>query len=276
MNKFIIVLLSLIFLLFLNAFNYAEIISGIDTIECFSQPPQGAVDTFYFPGGEKIIIGHITCPTAWCAGCSYQINGWDGYELHKGVIYFDSSDIEYDSLLLVPSETYFSETSYNYFIAHQSGYVISYPGLCSLWISDSVQLKKCIICSTSKNNFAKIEIIEAKYKNGNLDSIVFRWAYQNDGSNNLDNSGSLDLVSANKLQLSIFPNPSNSRTNIQINHIPTSSDLIIYNICGRLISHFYSIKENNIIWDVGGLPSGIYILNMRANKTQYSKKVVLQ
>ena len=77
-----------------------------------------------------------------------------------------------------------------------------------------------------------------------------------------------------------YPNPFNPATRITYT-LPSASQvkLIVYNILGqevsRLVDAPVSAGRHKIIWDAGGMPSGIYFYRLEAGNYQRTRKMIL-
>lgn len=103
--------------------------------------------------------------------------------------------------------------------------------------------------------------------------------YESDISNIV--SVEVGKISGNKgVQLNVYPNPFNIRTNIEIK-IPNNeyASVEIYNILGQKISTiFENVKlstETAFEFDAKSFSSGIYFILLRTNQTVLSKKIIL-
>jgi hypothetical protein len=72
------------------------------------------------------------------------------------------------------------------------------------------------------------------------------------------------------------PNPFNSLTKIYYNTVLDQGSVKIYNIHGKLLFSQMIEGQGAVEWDAGKLPSGIYILKMKTENKNYSRKLILQ
>ena len=72
-------------------------------------------------------------------------------------------------------------------------------------------------------------------------------------------------------KVSIYPNPSNSLININVEDGISITKLTIYNNLG-IIASKYSLSER--ILEIGELPSGVYVLKIETDKGTVSKKII--
>jgi len=81
----------------------------------------------------------------------------------------------------------------------------------------------------------------------------------------------------NQDNLLIFPNPTEGNLNIQAknNFILSNSDLIIYNSLGNQIFKTKAKSENEEI-SLTGISKGLYFLNIRSDKKNIIKKIIIQ
>ena len=77
-----------------------------------------------------------------------------------------------------------------------------------------------------------------------------------------------------------YPNPFNPITTIKyFVATPSVVKIIVYNILGQkirtLVNEFQTIGDNEVIFDAGDLPSGLYYYRMEAGLSTYAKNMVL-
>lgn len=75
----------------------------------------------------------------------------------------------------------------------------------------------------------------------------------------------------NKTEIDIFPNPCNDKLTLRLNN-ETISNIKIYNVDGRLIKQMNKCGLTSI--DISDLKSGIYIISILDNNTQFVKKII--
>jgi hypothetical protein len=75
--------------------------------------------------------------------------------------------------------------------------------------------------------------------------------------------------------LTVFPNPFNAAAHIKLGSFK-NAHIFIYNINGLLVQTYRDYKAGLLKWNAKNLPSGVYIVKVRAGKRTLSKSVVLQ
>ena len=78
-----------------------------------------------------------------------------------------------------------------------------------------------------------------------------------------------------KLQICIFPNPTNNKLNIKSLENSVISLIEIFNIQGGLLKT-QSLENKQYTMDMGDLPSGVYIVSIHTNKGNIMKKLIKQ
>lgn len=76
-----------------------------------------------------------------------------------------------------------------------------------------------------------------------------------------------------KQAIEAFPNPTTQFTNIIVNHEYDKGTATVYDLAGRQLQSF-SITEQTIPVDLGTLPQGIYIVEIKTNKGKDSVKII--
>lgn len=79
----------------------------------------------------------------------------------------------------------------------------------------------------------------------------------------------------NEFDLSVYPNPFNSTTYLNVN-LSENAELIIYNIQGQIVRNF-NVKSGHqkISLNANDMPSGIYLIRLSTMKQSLTRKVVL-
>ncbi|MHB8261416.1 MAG: T9SS type A sorting domain-containing protein [Bacteroidia bacterium] len=91
---------------------------------------------------------------------------------------------------------------------------------------------------------------------------------------NLGYAGINQLI-VNSEQITVYPNPASTIINLQISQFDNEreSSIEIYNMIGDCV-HRQIIKSTSSLIDIGNLPNGVYILQIRQNNTLTIKKIV--
>lgn len=140
-------------------------------------------------------------------------------------------------------------------------------------VSNSYLALKIMVGSNTYFGWARIDI------NANSTSFTIKdYAYQS-SPNTCIKAGQTILgyhEISNKKQLSIFPNPSNESTNIQILGNPKNATLTLYNAMGQVVKEIHNISEQNVSLPRENLPSGWYLLRLTdENETFELKKLLI-
>ena len=89
-----------------------------------------------------------------------------------------------------------------------------------------------------------------------------------------------NLVELFNLNLSLYPNPTNSTVNISLPGLSLSeenSQVFITDISGRTIENYsFNFLNNNIEANVSNLSKGLYIVTVQTNNHSYSKRLLVQ
>ncbi len=75
-------------------------------------------------------------------------------------------------------------------------------------------------------------------------------------------------------KFAVYPNPSNGHFNLKMN-LPGEYQIIVYDSSGNLLSHRKSDNDNEMI-DLTHYSTGIYMLSIISDKTNYFQKLVKQ
>lgn len=85
----------------------------------------------------------------------------------------------------------------------------------------------------------------------------------------------IDYFHDNEL-IKVYPNPSNGKITISISHFSGNIDIEVVDINGRIISSIKKIEFNlSEDIDLGGIQSGVYILRIKSDVINTSKKIIL-
>jgi hypothetical protein len=99
---------------------------------------------------------------------------------------------------------------------------------------------------------------------GSYPVLLYKYA---DNGSTVQQSG---RIVTGSIVLQAHPNPFRSAVNINVN---TSAQTGIYNLNGRLMKQF---RAPSFLWNVQGLPSGIYILKTTVGKHTHTKRLFLE
>jgi hypothetical protein len=81
------------------------------------------------------------------------------------------------------------------------------------------------------------------------------------------------LITANEINVNLFPNPANDRLNVAIDGMQANADIKVYNAMGKLVMRQMAVKANNELI-ISKLPAGIYMINVNDGTTVKSLKFV--
>jgi len=77
--------------------------------------------------------------------------------------------------------------------------------------------------------------------------------------------------------ITIYPNPTNNRTTLQVEGLTEKADIIIYDINGRgLKKYTMNANQNDLEIDVSGFAKGIYQIKLTTQSYSISKKLIIQ
>jgi hypothetical protein len=86
------------------------------------------------------------------------------------------------------------------------------------------------------------------------------------------------LTSINKITTSVYPNPFKNRITINFSElVPGDMTIDLYNMFG-VITHKYRVKDTPLTmsYDFGELPSGSYVLQIKAPNYTFTKTLIKQ
>lgn len=86
------------------------------------------------------------------------------------------------------------------------------------------------------------------------------------------------LLSNNKVDaipMNVFPNPANSELYVTFPEEFSNNEIIIFDTVGRQVYTIKNYKSNNPL-KVSFLKSGMYVLKMKSNKSEQSKKIIIR
>lgn len=83
------------------------------------------------------------------------------------------------------------------------------------------------------------------------------------------------IIDENLAQISLYPNPAKNELTIK-SDILLDGTLSIFDITGKLISKQIFTHLNSTKIDIKNFESGLYYLNLKTNKTDYTKKFVIK
>jgi len=96
--------------------------------------------------------------------------------------------------------------------------------------------------------------------------VLFRTVLEHMGITDVEDAPSLP----EGMSIDIFPNPFNDRLRVELSH---PADVNIYNIAGERIAQFDRVEK--LVWDAGGNPSGVYIIQARSKGFSATSKAIL-
>ena len=103
-------------------------------------------------------------------------------------------------------------------------------------------------------------------------------AHEYDNSTHIGNFNDGMPDDTKEPQLSIYPNPSNGKTIIRLNHnspsIYTGNILMIYSITGSLEDEL-NIENNEFIWNNNSVPNGIYFMKLNGARNDPGQRLLL-
>jgi hypothetical protein len=71
------------------------------------------------------------------------------------------------------------------------------------------------------------------------------------------------------------PNPFNPSTVLQFPNPGRNATVLIYDLNGKMVANFGTVKENRVVWTGAGFSSGIYLVKAKTNGRQFTKKLLL-
>lgn len=81
---------------------------------------------------------------------------------------------------------------------------------------------------------------------------------------------------ADQNTVSIYPNPFNNYTTVQLNIPATHLTFELYNISGQQVNTYYHTSGNNLTINKGNLPNGIYFIHLlQNNNNKVVKKLII-
>ena len=90
----------------------------------------------------------------------------------------------------------------------------------------------------------------------------------------------LGKSTANAADFSIFPNPANESVHVAFNvNNASKAEVKLFNVVGAVVRSYAVNAEmgsNEVVFDVKGLPTGIYMVNLKAGNTQITKKLIVE
>jgi len=83
-----------------------------------------------------------------------------------------------------------------------------------------------------------------------------------------------DKRKEDKVAIEAFPNPTAQYTNVIIGYEYEKGTCSVFDLAGRQLQSFDIAKERTIPVDLGGLPEGIYVIEIRTNVQKDGVKVI--
>jgi hypothetical protein len=75
--------------------------------------------------------------------------------------------------------------------------------------------------------------------------------------------------------IDIYPNPFNDKLYIDLNNVIAGHQILIYDNLGRLVINLENKKEEIVVINSDKLSNGVYIIDIRNNKSSLRKKIIL-
>ncbi len=72
----------------------------------------------------------------------------------------------------------------------------------------------------------------------------------------------------------IFPNPAKTSVNITLDHSLKNSEIIIYDVMGKLVKHFSIKNIDDLVIERDNLPSGLYFVKIQSDNSIYTKQLL--
>lgn len=91
-----------------------------------------------------------------------------------------------------------------------------------------------------------------------------------------DFTGTIDLLDANEIGLTLAPNPASDAVVVSANANYTLKSIEMYDANGRLVRNLFNINSNQMTINREGAPSGIYFLRLRFEEGVAIQKVVFE
>ncbi len=84
-----------------------------------------------------------------------------------------------------------------------------------------------------------------------------------------------DLQNLNELQLTVYPNPTDGKINIQFNEVQTNVEISVIDIQGRIVYTHSSSSEKELQLSLKEAP-GIYLIHIETEHIKTNRRIVLQ
>jgi Leucine-rich repeat (LRR) protein len=83
-------------------------------------------------------------------------------------------------------------------------------------------------------------------------------------------------ITANQLQVKVYPNPSSGKFTIELNDTEPDITAIIYDLSGSTISRTTSYNTNQLSIELSGIRKGIYFLRIMSGTKQFGRKIIIK
>jgi hypothetical protein len=83
-------------------------------------------------------------------------------------------------------------------------------------------------------------------------------------------------LTANELQVKVYPNPSNGKFTVELNDTQPDITVIIYDLSGSAISRSTSYNTNQLGVELSGIRKGIYFIRIMSGAKQFGKKMIIK
>jgi hypothetical protein len=93
-----------------------------------------------------------------------------------------------------------------------------------------------------------------------------------------DNGGSTgtETLPGRVLAFNAYPNPFRPAVTITLPGQGSGARVSIYTVNGKCVRQYRDIKAGKVVWNAGGLASGVYILKAETNGKRFMKRIMLQ
>lgn len=79
-----------------------------------------------------------------------------------------------------------------------------------------------------------------------------------------------------KISISLYPNPTEKETKLEIEGLTDDADVFVLDLNGRILKTYkYSLDQKQLIIDVSGFAKGIYSIKVNSSNFNTVKKIVV-